>query len=856
MKMKLSFAGLILLVLAAGASEKGPAADALGDLLPPGALARLGTVRWHHGRKLSHLAFAAGGKEIVTAGPDGFVRVWDVANGKELRRCSRGPDGPPCAVALTPDGTRAAIAERDGTVRVWDVATGKQTLRLATGHKGGICAVALSPGGKRLASRGLDRAVIVWDMATGKELSRLKNVEAAGPPGQPEGGGDSLAFSPDGTVLAISFADLAQPLAVGVRLWDVTAGKDLLRIADRHRASGEAPRERPATFSPDGKIEARVIGNGVTMYDAGSGKKLRRVVVPAKDTRPEQAAFSPGGKLLAVLTGRETVSLHDVATGKQVRELGRGTPGYSHRPGDADGRRIAFSPDGKLLAGVWGDNTVRLWDVTTGRERALPAGHVGAVLAVTALDDNNLLTFGADGTLRRWRADTGKLVDERPIPGQPALLAPSYADVIAVAPDGRTVAIQNNRGLSVWDVAAGRERRGWASWANWWFFSLKLSPDGKLLAGLNHRHSIHVRDITTGNELPPLAEELPDNAFPRWLREVVAYEFAPDGRTLFTLTVPGNRAPAGTPRSTLRLWDVASGRSIRQWHSDEGAGAVAFSPDCRTVAVATEKHLVLWELSSGKERWRFQSTGGVPAFSPDGRLLAVGEREGVRVWDVRAGKELGRLAGHAGPVLGMSFTPDGRALLTASADSTALVWDAARLSRAIVPPPAKLTAKEVESFWDDLAGADAGRTFRAVVGLGGAPRQSVAWLRDHLKSMAADPKAFERWVADLDSDSFATREKASRELENAGEAARPALDRALAGRPSPEVRRRLKELLRRLRSEQDLSGSVLRQLRAVEALEQAATPEARRLLEELAEGRSDARLTREATTVLGRWPRK
>jgi WD40 repeat protein len=335
-------------------------------------------------------------------------------------------------------------------------------VRLATGHEGGVIALALSADGKRLVSRGLDRAILVWDAATGKQLGRLGGTnkhETAGPPGRPEGGLDTLTLSPDGSVLAVSYADLSKPLSVGVLLWDLNSGKDLLRIAEEHRAYGEEPWERPATFSPDGKSLARLLGNRIVVYDIHTGKELHSVTTELKEGFAEQIAFSPDGKRLALFTGFETAYLYDLASGKQIRRLGTEEPGRVHRNHEAEGRRIAFSPDGKVLAQVRSDNAIWLGDVETGKARPGPAGHAGAVVAAVPLDENVALTFGADSTVRRWRADTGKEIESGPIPGKPRPFAPSWADAFSVAPDGRTVAIQKEAGVSVWDTITGKELR-------------------------------------------------------------------------------------------------------------------------------------------------------------------------------------------------------------------------------------------------------------------------------------------------------------------------------------------------------------------------------------------------------------
>src|SRR5207249_10739415 len=114
-----------------------------------------------------------------------------------------------------------------------------------------------------------------------------------------------------------------------------------------------------------------------------------------------------------------------------------------------------------------------------------------------------------------------------------------------------------------------------------------------------------------------------------------------------------------------------------------------------------------------------------------------------------------------------------------------------------------------------------------------------------------DKEQLARWIVDLDSAVFADRAKATRELERQAELAEPLLRKALAGDPSPEVRRRIEALLGKLQGPVT-SAEMLRSIRAIEVLEHIATPEARELLRKLAVGTPDARLTREAKAALER----
>jgi hypothetical protein len=159
----------------------------------------------------------------------------------------------------------------------------------------------------------------------------------------------------------------------------------------------------------------------------------------------------------------------------------------------------------------------------------------------------------------------------------------------------------------------------------------------------------------------------------------------------------------------------------------------------------------------------------------------------------------------------------------------------------------------MDAWWADLAGADAGRAYAAVWRLAEAPGPSaVAFLRERVKPVTdAELKKARALIAELDSDTFEVREKAFKQLADLGGAAEPALRAALAGKPSPEARRRLTTLLTNL-PHAARSPEVRRHLRAILVLEQIASPEARALLGELAAGASYAAQTREAKASLER----
>jgi hypothetical protein len=185
-----------------------------------------------------------------------------------------------------------------------------------------------------------------------------------------------------------------------------------------------------------------------------------------------------------------------------------------------------------------------------------------------------------------------------------------------------------------------------------------------------------------------------------------------------------------------------------------------------------------------------------------------------------------------------------------------LVWDVAGVAARQPRLQARPDAPAVASAWDDLAGADAKTAYRAVGLLAEAPGQSLPFLRERLRpAQPVDARRVERLLAALGSEDFAERERATQELEREGDQAEAALRRLLAGNPSPEARRRAEGLLGRLDGPLP-PGELLRALRAVEVLECLGTPESRQVLEVLARGAPEARLTREAKASLERLARQ
>jgi RNA polymerase sigma factor (sigma-70 family) len=798
--------------------------DAVGDPLPDGALFRLGTLRLRHKNTTLAVAFAPDGKTLVAGGWDSRLRLWDPVTGRELRQIET-PENGVYSLAYSPDGKLLAGGCTVGVVCLWDAASGEEVRRLRD-HKGEVRGLAFSADGMRLAT-GDTAAVRLWDPRTGKLLHTWTGADSC-----------SLAFSPDGTLLASGGRDCI------VRVWEIASGKKLHELRGRHDNGVQS-----VVFAPDGKVVVSSSSNRVLCWDVATGKKIEGILPSA---RGDCVRFSPDGKSLAADSQEREIRdirLWDWPSGKEKSKLS-GPADHLHS--------LAFSPDGKQLAVASSESAVHLYDLDTGKRLTYGPGHQERLVSVDCSPDGKLIATAAwDGTVRLWDAQTGK--ERQTIAADRGGSRTWYCEAarlghVAFSVDSKLLAItRGDETALVWDIASGKEVHRFRG------NSLAFSPDGKLVACGGRG--------TDGPEANMGVIRLHDAESGKLLRELRGHKtmlaglmFTPDGKSIISRGIRLEGLSTGEPGESetefVRFWDVASGKQRRGWQwSDHGQ---ALAPDGRRLVgfPMIGKTLALQEIATGQKCLDIDPKQGLlfsVAFSPDGRTLATGGEDGtVALWDLPSGKELSRLAGHRGWALSLAFSPDGRTLVSGSLDTTALVWDVARITQR-PRKAAEPSAQELDAAWQKLGG-DAAAAYAATTVL--ATDRALPLLRERLQPAAEpDAKQVGRLLADLDSNDFATRQKAAKELENLGELVAPALRKALAGRPSAEMKRQLELLLEALDGV-TLSGEQLRGTRAVEALEMNASAEAKTVLEKLAAGVPGAMLTREAKAALERWRRR
>jgi RNA polymerase sigma factor (sigma-70 family) len=827
-----------------------PATDRFGDPLPPGALARLGTLRLRHKEGCTCVTFTLDGRQLITAADDGSVRFWDLDGGREMLTL-RAAEHRVSGLALSPDGKVLATADGN-VVRLWDAKIGRELLKLPCESDGNDSTpLVFTADSATLAVVAKDGSIRLHQAATGKERQTL-------PPQSKRA--RCLAFTADGKGLVSVCED---GKAVTLRVWDLSSGQRIQEVAIQSPGS---IRIRPLALSSDGRtlaVECATLervknpGGGLTVFtqyrlclwDVAKGRERLR-------TEGEQdvlwaAAFSVDGKSVATAGMGPCVRVWDTMTG-QLRVALENPPGGS-RP-DAQST-LAFSPDGKRVASVGDSAAAHVWDLATrGVVAGLPEGHHAAVSAVAyAPDGRTLASAGEDHTIRVWDTASGR--PRRLLKGHSAAVR-----ALTYAPDGRALASADIEGtLRVWDSATGKALHTISAVPQTvGFYSgicpLAYVPDGKRLVSWGDDHHFRFWAASTGkgglsrplvlSGIPPQGEVRPEK-MPSEETRVQKVRFSADGQTA-AVAVGG----------TLYLVDVVTGQELFKLAGHNGPCCLAFSPDGRTLASGGwDKKVRLWDVTTGQELLRIEGLDFVNAVAvgPDSRTVAVatGWANGeVCLFDLRTGAPLLRLRGHGSYTGALAFSPDGKTLASGQRDTTVLVWDLAPGLQRLGLPKHELSREELMTYWEQLGSSDAKKGRAAVEALGAAPGVALPFLKSRLRPIEwVKPEHIQRLIARLDSDDFATRKAAAKELAVLGEEAEPALRRALAGPLSAEAKRRVEALLAGPAPREVPTGELLRRLRATHVLEQIGSPETVRILLELAVGAPSARETLEAKTA-------
>jgi WD40 repeat protein len=313
---------------------------------------------------------ARDGSRAILAGESGFIRVWDVNAGREVRTINDVPEL--WGAAFTADGRTAVYERSDHAIALRDV-EGERVTAVMRGHTDGIHTLNFTADNRRMLTASLDHSIRIWDTANGEQLRSFRPYDGASPA--------ATALSPDGQRVVTS-----DPLRKDVRLLDADSGATIAELA------GHAELQS-IHFTPRGDRFVTIDGfprNTLKLWDARDGKFIAEM--RGHSNTVTQVAFSPDGTHIASSSMDQSVRLWEAATGKFVAVL----KGHQGRA-----TSTAFSPDGRLIVSGSHDQTARLWDAATGAPIAVLSGHTGTVTAVSfSADGKRVLSVSTDGTVR------------------------------------------------------------------------------------------------------------------------------------------------------------------------------------------------------------------------------------------------------------------------------------------------------------------------------------------------------------------------------------------------------------------------------------------------------------------------
>jgi DNA-binding SARP family transcriptional activator/WD40 repeat protein len=551
--------------------------------------------------------------------------------------------------ALSPDGSRLAVADNRGNVTIWDTRTRARQVSFNPLSGFPIMMLDFSADGRMLAaaSGAVERSVTITDLGLPEPAPRPLPVQQV----------LAAAFGPDDDTLIARFADGY------IRLLDAASGQVLRTFDGRAPEAGSVAGRYLDTFAhrryaATGCDEEK---QGAAVWDAATG---RQVWSAASRACP---SIDPTGATIVLGLASGAVQAVDLASG-QVR-----TAASVHT---AAVWSVAWAGDGSSFATMSDDRTVAVWDPRTLQPTTVLRGHTGRVTGGTfSPDRRTLYTIGLDKAVFVWDLDDQRRL-ARPLGPKPA--STTVTPLRRISGDGTiAVSLFPDAGLlEVNDLTPEDGPGGYPLAGPDFRFQqagqVAVDSTGHLAAVLwldqaGGRLTARMLDIPA-RQLRPFTIVVDADA---GLTAAFAGALSADGHTLTTVDGHGH----------VRRWDTATGapRPDFDYQATGDAAFAALGPRDRVLGLVHEHNVELVDTAVRRRLAAIALEPGrlPPAFSPDGRLVAVGSWHGqVMIVDAQTGRKRQEWQAHDGPITSLAFTRDSRFLISGGSDGRAGLWSA------------------------------------------------------------------------------------------------------------------------------------------------------------------------------------
>lgn len=575
------------------------------------------------------VAFNPTGTLLASGDADGFVRIWQVANGQAQLTCS-GHSGWVWAVAFSPDGHLVASGAADQTIKLWDATTGR-CLQTLTGHDHWILAIAFSPDGTRLVSCSDDLSVRLWDVRTGECLQTFTGHTQWVL---------SVAFNSDGTQLATASHDQT------IRIWDLEEGVCSHILDNRNGTDDPKNWLWSVLFAPDDLTLVSTGQDGcIRLWSLVTENCFK--VISAHSGWVRGLSLLPDGKTLVTGSSDHLLKTWDLQTGTCLNIL----PGHTNWI-----YSIAIHPCGQIVASGSQDMTIKFWNLAKGDCLKTLQGYVNPVFSASFAPDQHLLaTSSEDKMLRIWDIKTQvclKTFQGHTNASLKFIFSPNAKYLASGSMDCQ---------IKLWDFQTGQCRHTLTGHPKW-VLGLSFSPNSRYLASSCEDSEIKLWQVDTGTCL---------RTFQGHTNWVWAIAFMPDGETLVS----------GGDDGTVRFWNIQTGDCTTQWQAhDNWIRSITISQGGSTLITSSGDQTVkIWDIATETcTRTLEGHSNGIwaVALSPDGQtIVSGGDDQTIRLWDSQTGDCIQILNEHKSRVWSLAFQDDGKWLASGSQDSTAKVWD-------------------------------------------------------------------------------------------------------------------------------------------------------------------------------------